>query len=373
MTIIMHNGIACAIDRIGVRPASLSLFRNAKNRAKQKQMKLAYARKPKCSIRKAYPLSGIFCTLSSIPFPKIFPGSVGTAGQRVVLYLAPPASGHSLFNVTLMAPGGNVVSARNIGAGNPPEYSLPITLPATGTYTVLAGVSTIGTANTLTLTLNNVPPDVAARIAPDGPPVTVTTTVIGQNAAITFNETMGHRVSFLFSNNSYNPAPLFHLLAPDGSSLESDSGSDLAFLMGPVAMPETGTYAISLQPDYSGNASSGSITLTMWDVPSDATGSIAINGTGVPITITTPGQKAQITFSGTAGQSVTVQLTSNNICRADVSLSPPGGGSPLASAGSCAATFNLSSVTLSATGTYTIVIAPEQTATGSIMVAVTSP
>jgi hypothetical protein len=40
---------------------------------------------------------------------------------------------------------------------------------------------------------------------------------------------------------------------------------------------------------------------------------LTLNGATVPVTLAAPGQNATLTFSGTAGQSVTVRVTSNTI------------------------------------------------------------
>lgn len=116
----------------------------------------------------------------------------------------------------------------------------------------------------------------------------------------------------------------------------------------------------------------GSLTLTLYDVPADPSTSITIGGSSATLTTTTPGQNAQATFSGTSGQQVTVRLTSNSMGSTTVKLLKPDG-SQLTSATSSASSFNLATQALPTTGTYTITIDPGGTSVGSITVSVTSP
>jgi len=44
------------------------------------------------------------------------------------------------------------------------------------------------------------------------------------------------------------------------------------------------------------------MTLTLYDVAADVTGSITPGGSAVTVTISVPGQNAGVTFSGTAGR-----------------------------------------------------------------------
>jgi hypothetical protein len=90
------------------------------------------------------------------------------------------------------------------------------------------------------------------------------------------------------------------------------------------------------------------------------------------VTTTAPGQNASVTFSGTASQQVTVHVTSNSMGWVTVKLLKPDG-SILTSTLQFLSSFNLSTQTLPSTGTYTILIDPDTTNTGSITVNVTTP
>jgi hypothetical protein len=128
-------------------------------------------------------------------------------------------------------------------------------------------------------------------------------------------------------------------------------------------------YTIAIDPL---GPDTGAITFTLYDVPADATTTLSIGGSSGTLTTTTPGQNAAATFSGTAAQSATVHVTSNTLGSTTVRLLDPNG-TQLTSLTSSAASFNLTTQTLPATGTYTIVVDPGGANTGSITVNVTSP
>src|SRR5436309_3328210 len=111
------------------------------------------------------------------------------------------------------------------------------------------------------------------------------------------------------------------LRKPDGPTLASTgntcSGSPF---IDTVVLPVAGTYSLLINP---GGTATGSVTVTRYDVPPDGTGTVTIGGAAVPVTIATPGQKAGLTFSGTAGQKATVHVAGNTISCVTVSLVKP--------------------------------------------------
>src|SRR5262249_49871295 len=115
----------------------------------------------------------------------------------------------------------------------------------------------------------------------------------------------------------------------------------------------TGTYTILITPN---STYTGSVTLTLSDV-TDAVSTISANGTPVTISTTTTGQNAKLTFSGTAGQRVSLKVTST-VFNLTVSISKPSG-VILASQGFAGRNvYFFEPMTLPLTGTYSIYIAP---------------
>jgi hypothetical protein len=141
-----------------------------------------------------------------------------------------------------------------------------------------------------------------------------------------------------------------------------------ATFMDTATLPATDTYYIYVDPT---GANMGSVTVTSYAVPADATGTLSINGGTLPVTLSTPGQNAQLSFSGSSGQNITVRMTSNTVGCVNVDVVKPAGGGTY-STSSCSGSFNLG-VPLTTTGTHTIKIDPQGAATGSITVEVTSP
>ena len=136
----------------------------------------------------------------------------------------------------------------------------------------------------------------------------------------------------------------------------------------PDVAPETGIYTILVDPNGSGT---GNIDMRVYDVV-DLSGSLTINAAALPLSITQGGQVARYTFTGTAGQQVTVRITGNTMLTTTVSLLRADQ-SPQTSTTSAAGSFNLATQTLAADGMYTVLIDPNSANTGNFSVRVTSP
>jgi hypothetical protein len=116
--------------------------------------------------------------------------------------------------------------------------------------------------------------------------------------------------------------------------------------------------------------STGSITVALYDV-TNVTGTITIGGPPVKVTLGTPGQVANLTFSGTASQKIKVTGTGDTICATVIILNSKG--ATVVSELECSVgNFNFGHA-LFATGTYTLSIVPNGASTGSMTVQITSP
>ena len=127
-------------------------------------------------------------------------------------------------------------------------------------------------------------------------------------------------------------------------------------------LPVSGTYTITIDPQ---GAATGSTTLTLYDVPADVSGSIAIGGGPLPLSIATPGQNARITFDGTAGRAISLRLSSVTISSSYLSILKPDG-TTLVPKTLVGASDRTITATLPANGSYTIVIDPQAAATGNM-------
>jgi hypothetical protein len=247
------------------------------------------------------------------------------------------------------------------------------TLPATGAYTILVDPQGTDTGS-ITLTLYDVPADLTPTITAGGSPLTVTTTVAGQNARPTFSGTAGQRISLKMTSVTIGTSTCcstrVSILNPDGSTLVSPTfiGTTGGFI-DVQTLATTGTYTIVVDPQ---SSDTGSITLTLYSVPADVTGTVTIGGSAVNVTISTPGQNGSLTFSGTSGQQATVHVTSNTMSTVRVTLFKPDG-TQMTTSFTSATSFNLATQSLTTTGTYTIKIDPDSSNTGSMNVSVTNP
>ena len=290
----------------------------------------------------------------------------GVAGQRLSLLMQDVtiASGGT---TTVLRPDGTAHGTLTFGTGTSTLDLAALTV--TGTYTVLIDPSGVGAGST-TLWLSS---ELNGSITPGGAAVPVSVSRPGQRARLSFSGTAGHRVSLNVTAVTVTQA-VVSILTPDGSVLGSwptqsartvNSGGT-AFLE-PNSLGTSGTYAVLVDP---AAASTGNVMVTLYDVPPDVTGSLTVNGPSAPVSLSVPGQIAQVSFTGSSGQAVRVRGVNSTMGCVNVSLAQSNGSGSVMS--SCAASYTLSA-TLSVTGTHTIKIDPQGANTGTVDLAVTSP
>ena len=288
----------------------------------------------------------------------------GTSGQQLSMNLSGNTYvGCNAVVVSVLKSDGTSLASTGICNGST-GFMDSFTLPATGTYTVFVNPQGT-TTGSVTLLLNTFA-DVTGTISV-GTSLTATTTVAGQNARYTFSGTSGQQLSMNLSGNTYVGcnAVVVSVLKSDGTSLASTgicNGS--TGFMDSFTLPATGTYTVLVNPQ---GTTTGSVTLLM-NTFTDVSGTISA-GTPVTTTTTVAGQNARYTFSGTAGQQMSMNFSGNTYtgCNAVViSILQPSGAS-VGSAGICnSSTGSLNSVTLPVTGTYTVLVDPQGTTTGSV-------
>ena len=283
----------------------------------------------------------------------------GESGQTVSLQLSDVTirSGY----VSIVAPDGSLlgkpisfVSGGGVGGAMIPGQ----VLPASGTYAVLVE-SDLSYTGKLKLALYKAP-ELTGTIMIDQGTVTSTLTVPGQRARYTFNGTEGQRVNLGLTGVSI-PMTTVAILKPDGSKWESTTVGPSGGSLDPLtALPETGTYAIAVEPvsNYT-----GSMTLAL---SSPVTGTIAIDGASVPVNLNKVGQTARYTFNGTEGQRVNLGLSSVNITSTGVTLLTSDGTILASTAVGTAGGALEDQNPLPTTGTYTVLIDPVGSYTGKM-------
>jgi hypothetical protein len=227
----------------------------------------------------------------------------GTAGQRVALQASGSSGGLAYYNVSwsLLRPDGTMIGGSKIGNA----FVDTITLPAAGTYQLYVDPAGSNTGS-ITFTGWTVPADAnLGALTLDGVAKAASFGSPAQNGYLTFTGTAGQRIAVQSSNTSgglayYNVT--WGLYGPDGTNI---GGSKLGnAYLDTVTLPAAGTYQLRIDPT---DNNTGSVTFTAWVVPADADlGTLTLDGTAKTVTISNPGQNGYLTFTGTAGQSVTI-------------------------------------------------------------------
>ena len=299
----------------------------------------------------------------------------GAAGQRVSIRLSSVTIGASTCcsaRVSIWKPDGtNLVYPTLVGTNG--GFVDTSTLPVNGNYSIL--VDPVGTdLGSMTLALYDVPPDASASISPGGPTVSVSVgPVPGQNALARFDGVLGQRISLRLSNVTVGTSTCcsvrVSIRKPDGSNLVYPTllGTNGGFL-DTSTLPVSGSYSIFVDTV---GTDLGSLTLALYDVPPDLTGSIVAGGGPLSLSFgPIPGQNATLHFDGTAGQRISLRLSNVTIgastcCGARISVAKPDGTSliPPAFVGTFGATLT---ATLPVTGQYSILVDPQAANTGGI-------
>lgn len=287
----------------------------------------------------------------------------GTAGQRVSLKLTDVTIGTSTCcgaRISIKKPDGSyLVNPTYVGTNG--GFLDSFSLPVAGTYTIVVDPDAANIGH-LTLTLYDVPADFTTTITPGGAPVTASVTVPGRNAELTFNGTAGQRVSLKISSVLMTGGSGYvevSMKNPDGSLLGPTtylSGSG-AFLDVQTLLT-SGTYTVFVNPL---DSNIGSTTLTLYNVPPDVTGNMTV-GTPFNVTTTVAGQNAVLSFNGSAGQRVTVNIGGVSLSGGngyiDVAVKKPDGTTLAFTNFVSSGGAFINTQTLPVTGVYTIAVNP---------------
>jgi YD repeat-containing protein len=286
----------------------------------------------------------------------------GTAGQKISLTMS--SSTINSCAVEVKKPDGVILTSGTSGTGG--GFIDGKVLPVTGNYTVFVDPA-IAYSGGLTITLHDAS-DVTGTINVNGPSVTVTTTVPGQNGVLTFSGAAGQRLSLNITGKTFSQCVVY-VNKPDGNSIYSQlmPSSWTSAFMDTTVLPVTGTYTIFLDPSFS---YTGSVTFTLLEVPADVTGTIAIDGPPVTISVTTMGQNAALTSDWTAGLRVGLSITGVTIPSSSITVKKPDGTTLTSSSVGVGGLF-LEIESLPVTGTYTITVNPTGNYTGNMTLALT--
>lgn len=337
---------------------------------------------------------------NTTPVSVTFDGSVG---QYLALTAATTASSVGSYSLTVLAPDGSQVTSGALytssNAGSVVLNMGPLSFG--GTYTAVVQANGSG-AGTVTLTLST---PLAGVLAADGSSSGMAISVPGQGLLYTASVNAGQYLSFALTESIANPgrinAAAVTVVRPDGTVFSSGTlatsflgcsanpclgatgyyGSTVVNI-GPL--PESGTYSFLVQQTGSGSLDTGTLSVSLSPV---LTGTLAVNS-ATNVGIGSPGQGLMYSFSGTAGQYLTLGLleSNDNIPGVVVAVFNPDGtvlGTGALTTTSCTGTgcpsgpYSGAGVvslgTLPMTGTYTVLVLQISAGTGTLTLAPSTP
>jgi len=303
----------------------------------------------------------------------------GSSGDRVFVKAVTGSLSNpgnvGAYTVSLLSPSSVELGSTGLITSSQTKFVDTVTLSASGTYTVRVAPY-LNTTGTTTVTVYAVPADDTGSITAGGSSVAASISSVGQDGRYTFSGTAGQKV-FLkaltgtMSSTSF-PMTFVSILKPDGSTLASSgqiSFSNAYGFIDRTSLPSTGTYTVLVDPK---EDATGTVTLTLYDVPADSSGTITVGGSSVGSTNSTPGQNGALTFSATAGDRVFLKATNGTMAASVgaavfVSILRPNGSqiaSPVQVSLSNGSGY-IDTLSLDTTGTYTVLVDPYQDTTGT--------
>jgi len=286
----------------------------------------------------------------------------GTAGEQVSVTTSGPTF-NGRYRLEWVNSEGHVIAEERYSERENAFFET-VKFPTTGTYTLV--VNPEGAATGATTLKAYLAPDVTGPITPsaEGESKTITLGAPGQKARYTFTGTTGERVSLVLSNCTINSA-IIKILNSEGVLVGTEeSFGESGGMLEPVTLPANGTYTILI---YARGADTGSVKLSAYSVV-DVTGSITPTSEGASkaVSITTPGQNARYTVSGTVGEQVSV-TTSSTLFNGSYRLEWLNSEGHVIEENRYTEHESafLETVKFPATGTYTLVVNPLGPATGS--------
>jgi YD repeat-containing protein len=256
--------------------------------------------------------------------------------------------------VSVWSPNGVEIASGTIGVGSTILDNL--TASMAGSYMVLA--ASAGSSDTGNLTFNLSQGSSGASGSGTTSTGQISISVPGQSASAYFEGTAGQLAGVLLTNSTFPDCGTLWILNPDGSTLISRVFCDTAYFLGPTALPSTGTYTVLFTTDTAGTAKMA-ISLFMNQViplTPPYPGTI-----GTQFSINIPGQSGELTFSGTSGESASVQLTGSTFpgCNALYLAILNPDGSTLISGSMCGTgNWGIGPTTLPSNGMYTVLLYP---------------
>jgi YD repeat-containing protein len=200
------------------------------------------------------------------------------------------------------------------------------------------------------------------RLPTDGSAATIALPTAGRISVQLFDGTAGQYLTLGVGSTSLASATI-KVFSPNGTSLTSGTVTAGGQGVQLPVLPLSGTYTVVVDP----GSNTGTLTLSVVQ-PVQAT--LTLNGAATPIILSTPGQRALLTFTGTQGTYANVTLSAVTLSAGTVSVLAPNG------AVLDSETFGVSGTRvqpqLSMSGTYTVLISPTGSIAGTLSAALTT-
>jgi subtilisin family serine protease len=284
------------------------------------------------------------------------PGFVAAAGRPVqVRVLAGECAAPAGVTVTATI-GKTPVTLTGDGNG---LYTGTFTPFATGGTTFTAQATDGTTTATRTYT-GKVAPDLSMH----GIARTITVAA-NSDALASFTEQAGHTLTLQLGAASFG-AMTVTIIGPDGAKLQlPTSVAAGGGTIHPQATWLNGEYTVRVHPV---NKGAGSVAISVNDpsAPPDQGAPIATDGTPTSVSLPTAGMTASYTFSGTAGGRVSMRISNDTISSSTIQILRPDGKNLAQQTNVTTAGVYFNAKPLPLTGTYTLVIDPNGSATGSL-------
>jgi YD repeat-containing protein len=290
-----------------------------------------------------------------------------SAGQQLSLNVTGSTIASAI--VSVWSPNGIEIASGTIGVGSTILDNL--TASTGGSYMILA--ASAGSSDTGSLTFNLSQGSSGATGAGNTSSGQISISVPGQTASAYFEGTAGQLAGVQLTSSTFTDCDTLSILNPDGSTLTSGGPCDeSSYFLGPATLPSTGTYTVLFS---SGGSTTGTanmkislFTNQVIPVSPPYPGTI-----GTQFSISIPGQRGELTFSGMSGEAASVQLIGSTFPGCNslyLSILNPDG-STLTSGNMCGTgNFGIGPATLPSNGTYTVLLFPYNN-TGSTGISLT--
>ncbi len=249
-----------------------------------------------------------------------------------------------------------------------------IAIPSTGTYTVFLNPQGYLTGN-VSAQINNDQDVTTPTITIGGAAVGASTTVAGQDVRLSFTPTAAQPRIAILASNVTNPAAILNLwtgTSTQASVSINNSPSGQTFYIDTQAVNANQQYQLWVQ--HSGT-NFGNEGLQIKSVPADIIHPVTVGGTAYSFS-TVIGQNANITFTTSTSESVTVHWTSGTYLTTlgcNIRVTGPSPSTNQVGSGSCNTATGTVSLGTIPSGTYNILIDPQVQNAGGMSLTLTTP